>query len=90
MKHTVDLNLNYFDPDAEMNDLIRTEFYAAKEALFAMGYEEYVEVVALPLDPKHQNLFYPLATYRVYDGQNYDTINIYQMALGGMIVTNEL
>lgn len=45
----------------------------------------------MPLSPKNQNVFYPLATYRVKDSDgNIDWINIYQRALGGMLVTNEL
>ncbi len=89
MKVNVDLNLNYFDNSTDMNDLIRQEFYAAKETLFKMGFDEYVETSSLPLDPKQQNIFCPLATYRVYDGENYSWIEIYQTALGGMLITDE-
>lgn len=31
MQKVIDLHLNYFDPKADMNKLIKQEFYVAKE-----------------------------------------------------------
>jgi hypothetical protein len=89
------LNLNYFatidNPNLDFNDLMKKEFYAAKDYLFGLGYDSYVEEKALPLNPKDSHLFTPLATYRVQDGNgNFDWFNIFAMALGGMLVTNEI
>ncbi len=91
MKKTIDLGLNYFDKRQDMDALIKQEFYKAKEYLFNLGYEEYVEEKSLPLSPRNENIFYPLATYRVRDTEgNFNWIDIFQMALGGMLVTDEL
>lgn len=94
MKKVIDLDMNYFSvlEDAEaFNAMMKKEFYAAKDALFALGFDEYVEERALPLSPKDHHLFTPLATYRVKDADgNFDWIDIFARALGGMLITNEL
>lgn len=89
MEKVIDLNLNYFGAK-DINPLIKQEFYVAKEFVFGLGYEEYVEEKSLPINPKNENIFYPLATYRVKDSDgNIDWIKIYCKALGGILVTNE-
>lgn len=93
MKKEVNLKLNYFAAvnTNAFNELMKEEFYEARKQLFNMGYAEYVEEKALPISPKDQNIFYPLATYRVKDDEgNFDWFNIYAKALGGMIISNEL
>lgn len=94
MQQVIDLELNYFAAigNAEaFNAMMKREFYAAKDALFSLGFDEYVEERALPLSPKDHHLFTPLATYRVKDTEgNFDWIDIYARALGGMLITNEL
>lgn len=94
MKKRIGLDLNYFTAigNGEMfNAMMKEEFYAAKDALFALGFDEYVEERALPLSPKDHHLFTPLATYRCKDSAgNIDWFNIYAMGLGGMLITNEL
>jgi len=90
MKHKVDLKLNYFAVE-DINPLIKKEFYAAKAYVFGLGYEEYAEEKALPINPKNESPFEPLATYRVKDKKgNLDWISIYGLFAGGMLVTNEL
>ena len=92
MNKIIDLDLNYFGVSGEaFNDYMRKEFYAAKDALFAMGFDEYVEEKSLPLSPKDHHLFTPLATYRCKDSEgNFMWIDIFARALGGMLITNEL
>jgi hypothetical protein len=86
----VDLDKNYWD-DADHNEYMREEFYKAKEIVFNMGYDEYVEERSLPLNPMHHHIFTPLATYRVKDAKgNINRINIYARALGGMLITDEM
>jgi len=91
MKKIIDLELNYFSAEGDdFNALMKKEFYAARDCLFGLGYHEYVEEKALPISPKDQNIFSPLATYRVKDQDGViDWINIYARAFGSMLITNE-
>ena len=93
MEKIIGLNLNYFAVIGtdDFNTFMKMEFYKAKEYLFSLGYEEYVEEKSLPINPKDQNIFSPLATYRVKDIKgNFDWINIFARGFGGMLVTNKL
>jgi hypothetical protein len=92
MKKVIDLGLNYFWADGEkFNAMMKEEFYAAKDVLFGMGFDEYVEERALPLSPKDHHIFTPLATYRCKDSEgNFVWLDIFAVALGGMLITNEL
>ena len=99
MKVNIDLNLNYSESRdlpypqrvTVWDELMKTEFYAAKDTLFKMGFDEYVELRALTLSPSQHHIFSPLATYRVKDSSgNIDFIDIFCVALGGMLITNEL
>lgn len=91
MLKQVELDLNYFGAEGEeFNNMMRTEFYAAKDALFALRFDEYVEERSLPLSPKDHHLFTPLASFRCKDSEgNIRWFNIYAMALGGMLLTDE-
>jgi len=90
MKIQVESNHNWTTDTDELNNQIKTDFYTAKDKIFAMGYDEYVELKSLPLSPSTQNIFYPLATWRVKDTQGqYNQISIYCMALGGVLITDE-
>jgi hypothetical protein len=90
MKKIIDLNINYFDPKIDFNETMKKEFYQAKNEVLNMGYVEFVEEKSLPLSPKDQNIFYPLATWRVKNiNGKINWVSIYAMALGGMLITDE-
>ena len=94
MQKIIDLDLNYFAANGNteaLNDMMKREFYAAKDALFALGFDEYVEERSLPLSPATHHIFTPLASFRCKDSEgNFDWFNIYARGLGGMLITNEL
>ena len=92
MKKKINLNLNYFFADnIDTNELIKKEFYAARDWLFSLKFDEYVELKALPLSPKDEHVFSSLVSYRVKTKRgNYRFINFFIMGFGGILVTDEM
>lgn len=85
----VEGSLNYLK-SKDINVEMKEDFYKAKKILFDLGYDEYIEIKSLPINPKQENAFSPLATYRVKDSEgNYTFISIYFQGLGGAVITDE-